>query len=126
MQAMEEPLEVGERGVQSGLAQLIARYPAVLISQALLERNGLLEMKSPEIAVLGFSLKPRQRLCDGIHCRFGVSLCLLQVGKILPLDSLVLGIMHRHGSPRLIITASSHCSRRAQRPRLVAVMLSAA
>ena len=50
---MEEGFDVGQRGVQGCLAQLLTGLLALLFGQVALERNGLLKVKRLEIPVLG-------------------------------------------------------------------------
>ncbi len=62
------------------------------------ESNRLLAMERFEIAKLGISFEPSQRLRDGVHCCLAVPLGFLQVREVLPLNTFVRWIVLCHGA----------------------------
>jgi hypothetical protein len=93
----EEPLQVRQGCVQRRLAEFLPRRLAVLLGEAALERDRLLEVKGSEVAKLRVFLEPRQRLRDGVHGGLAVALGLLQVGEVLTFDPLVIRVVLWHG-----------------------------
>ena len=89
---------------------------AVLFGQVLLESHGLLDVEGLEVPVSGGGLEPRRRLGHRVNRVLALPFGLLQEGEVLALDPLVVGVVHCHG---LMLPIPSHCSRWAERSRLV-------
>jgi hypothetical protein len=70
---LEKTLELGESGVESGLAQFLARLLPLLRGKMPLKRDRLLGVERLEIAISRVLLEPMQRLGGRINGRLAVT-----------------------------------------------------